>query len=68
MFDDSHCQSYLCSDEFTLDQDSSLLEFAWEELVEDKKDVNAMELAKVSRERTSYCLLVLAIFVTKSFS
>lgn len=31
-----------------LDQDSSLLEFAWEELVEGKKDVNALELAKVS--------------------
>jgi hypothetical protein len=53
MFDNSHHQSYLCSDGFILDQDSSLLEFAWEELVEGKKDVNAMELAKVN-----YCLII----------
>lgn len=29
------------------EQDSSLLEFAWEELLDAKKDVNAVELAKV---------------------
>jgi len=63
MFGNGHCQSYRYTDGFILNQDSSLLEFAWEELIEGKKDVNAMELAKVS-----FVLLlpVLAIPVAKS--